>query len=481
MRLEIVALLLLAATSALAYGPVPLRPPPGAVLLSPGADLQAAVDSRPNGTTFFLRKGLYRLQSIVPKPGDIFLGAKGAELNGATLITQVTQEGNLFKASNLPPDPNAIINGVCLPDFPRCDHPQDLYFDGLPLRAVAKSSRVVPGTFFYDDKKGIVYFADDPAGHVVELSTRAYAFDGSVPGVTVQNLVIVNYACADQRGAINNPAGGAWQITNNELRWNHGYGLVAGTGAVVSGNFIHHNGQIGMGGGSGQHDMLVQTNEIAFNVWNGTDCGWECGGAKWGDVSALTVTGNYVHNNAGDGLWTDIDCTEITYDGNTIENNLYAGISHEISGSAVISNNILRYNGSTTFVWGWQGQIQIQNSSDTEVFGNTLVLKPKVGGNGIMIIQQNRGAGYLPQGNWIHDNDITINRGEGAVAGWFADYKPASFSPTNLYDYNHYHVLPASDSLAVWAPNDWLTFSAWQATGQDLHSTRDRGAARPLR
>jgi hypothetical protein len=101
---------------------------------------------------------------------------------------------------------------------------------------------------------------------------------------------------------------------------------------------------------------------------------------------------------------------------------------------------------------------------------------PRKGGNGIMIVQQNRGYRHMPRNNSIHDNDVTMGGGEGAVAGWFAEYKPNAFSKANnVFDKNRYHVY-APDG-ALWAPNEWTDFAAWQATGQDAHSTVDSDAA----
>jgi parallel beta-helix repeat protein len=468
-------LLTLSLAAVAAFGPVNHVPPPrGAVILTQYADIRHEVDSHSPDTTFYLRAGLYRTQSVQPKNGDTFLGAHGAILDGAKLLTHFSQTGRDYIADNQPIDPNTIVNGQCQKGYPRCDHPQDLYFDGRPLRAVAKRADVATGKWYYDYGQNAVYFADNPKGHAVELGYRPFAFGGNAKNVTVQNLVIENYASADQRGAINDSGGGTgWTVANNEVRWNHGYGLVDGTNNRVTGNNIHHNGEMGLGGGGGTTGALVDKNEIAFNAWNGTDCTWECGGAKWGDVSNLTVSNNYVHDNQGDGLWTDVGCTAITYEGNRIENNFYAGISHEISGAAVIKDNTFKGNGKNAFDWGWNGQIQIQNSSGTKVYGNTLVLDADKGGNGIMIIQQDRGSNHMPHDNAVHDNDVTMAGGPGAVAGWFADYKVKSFGKNNVFASNHYHVRPHGAAKQVWAPNGWKTFAAWQATGQDAHSTVD--------
>lgn len=471
----------LIATAAQAAGPrADIRRPVGSIVLSPGDDIQAAVDANPAGTGFFLKAGVYRIQSVIPKRGDSFTGAKGAILNGAKLLDGFTRAGDLYVATGQPIDPQTGVQGECLPDFPRCDRPQDLYFDGRPLRAAARRKDVVAGAFFYDYDAEAVYFADDPAGHVVELSYRPFAFGGDAAGVAIRNLVVENYAAADQQAALGDHGQGkGWIISGDEVRWNHGYGVATGAGARITGNFIHHNGEIGVGGGASD-GALVRANEIAFNLWNGTDCNWECGGAKWAVTAKLTVADNYVHDNAGPGLWTDIDCSDIVYEGNRIEDNRLAGISHEISGYAVIRNNSFKGNGAETFAWGWGGQIQIQNSVNVKVYGNTLVLDPARGGNGIMIIQQDRGARHLPRDNLIHDNDITMAGGTGAVVGWFADYKPKLFpDANNRWDANHYHLGALAEGQDVFAPNRWVTFAKWRASGQDAHSSVDGEIAAP--
>ena len=65
--------------------------------------------------------------------------------------------------------------------------------------------------------------------------------------------------------------------------------------------------------------------------------------------------------------------------------------------------------------WGWGNEIQIQNSQNVEVYGNRVEMTG--GGNGIVMIQQNRGSGtfgtYTTTGNQIHDNIIVDHDGAG--------------------------------------------------------------------
>ncbi|HWA92301.1 MAG TPA: right-handed parallel beta-helix repeat-containing protein [Rhizomicrobium sp.] len=440
------------------------------VNLSPGDDIQAAVDSHQAGTVFMLAAGMYRLQSVTPKDSDNFIGADGAILNGSKLLADFDSEGGLFVARNQPIDPDTQVHGECLKKYPRCDHPQDLYFDGKALRAVNKLSKVRPGTFYYDYAHEAVYFADDPSGHAVELSYRPFAIGGSADDVTVQNLIVENYACADQQGAIgDHGAGKQWEIYDNEVRWNHGVGIAAPRDVTIMRNNVHHNGELGVGAGAGSG--AFEDNEIAFNAWNGTNCDWECGGVKWAEVTEWIVERNYVHDNEGNGLWADINSKQMLFEDNRIVNNRRAGISIEISHATIIDRNFFKGNGARTFGWGWHGQIQIQNSVGVAVENNTLVLDRRRGGNGIIIIQQDRGRPNMPSHNEIFGNDITMAGGGGVMAGWFADYKPNKFAADNVFHDNHYHVYAPDGPF--WSANEYVSFADWQATGQDAGSTVD--------
>src|SRR6185369_17431386 len=73
-----------------------------AVTLNPGDNVQSAVDANPAGSTFLLNAGVYRMQSIVPKDGDIFLGSfdsngnRTSILNGSRLLTTFSRSGNYW-------------------------------------------------------------------------------------------------------------------------------------------------------------------------------------------------------------------------------------------------------------------------------------------------------------------------------------------------------------------------------------------------
>lgn len=95
-----------------------------------------------------------------------------------------------------------------------------------------------------------------------------------------------------------------------------------------------------VGGGSG---VLVEDNEIAHNNTQGFDVGWEACGSKWWDTTDLTVRGNYSHDNAGLGLWTDFNNYRTVHEGNVVADNANGGIFHEISYDATTINRQPRH------------------------------------------------------------------------------------------------------------------------------------------
>ena len=83
-------------------------------------------------------------------------------------------------------------------------------------------------------------------------------------------------------------------------------------------------------------NVSLTDSDIGWNNQQGFATGWEAGGAKFWDTSNLLVKLNHVHDNLGEGLWTDTNNVNTTYDQNIVENNLSGGIMHEVSYAALI-------------------------------------------------------------------------------------------------------------------------------------------------
>jgi len=445
------------------------------VRIAPDQRIQDFVESFPAGTTFEITAGVHRLESVVPKDGDSFVGEPGAILNGALLLSNFEPHGAYWTASYYVPRVQA--HGKCQPQYPVCTLPEDVFVDDKPLHRVANLVNLASGTWYLDYSAGRLYLVDNPTGHKVELSVTSHAFYGSARGVTIRGLAIEKYANPAQTGAIHalhdpGPLSHDWVVENNEIRLNHGAGIWLGHGMRVLENRIHDNGQLGLGGsGAG---VLVEGNEIATNNYAGYDMEWEAGGAKFSFTRYLVVRKNYVHDNLGPGLWTDGDNEFVLYEANRTASNLMAGIKHEISFDAVIRDNELDrdgFNRTGKSLW-WGAGIQIVASSHVEVYRNTL----KNCMNGIAAVQGERGSSrrtgraYLVQHLNVHDNSIIQN--SGTAAGIVKDPRidDALFTNWDNQFRGNIYFLPARNEKFYEWMNAPRTREEWQSFGNDSGS-----------
>jgi len=439
--------------------------------VSPGQSIQAAVDSAPQGASFVIKSGVHRLQRVTPKDGQVFLGESGAVLSGARLLTQFVQQGHTWVAGGQTQE--GQIHGECQAAYPRCSSPEELFLDDVRLRHVWSVSEVAPETWFFDYAADRIYLGTDPAGRRVETSVTDAAFTGNASGVTITGLTIEKYASAAQSGAIYGARGRGWTVEDNVIRLNHGAGLSLGPSMQVRNNHVLANGQLGVGGGDYYADIVVEGNEIAYNNEAGFDPAWEGGGAKFWATINLIARGNWVHHNRGPGLWADFENFGMVYENNVVEDNEWAGILHEISYAAVIRNNTVRRNGfQDPRGWYWRAGILIAGSSDVEIYGNTV----EDNANGIVGIQQNRGAGalgpWLISNLWVHDNRVQMQVGQTGLVTDTGDM--AIFeSRNNHFDRNTY-FLGAQAKVFTWM-GDERTEGEWRSYGQDRAGTFVRG------
>lgn len=454
--------------------------PPGAQPLRPGDDLAARARAAPASTAFCLSAGEYRMQAVRPKRGQQFYGEPGAVLNGSRRLTRFRREGGLWIAGGQTQQGFRHAGEECLPDRPRCSHPEAVFVDDRPLTAVAKRSELRRGTFYFDYPADEIVLHDDPRGRKVEASVSPYAFLGGAPDVVIDGLTIEKYSSPIQAGAVgSNVASRGWTVRGNVVRLNYGLGVTVGTDSRVLDNRIHDNGEMGIG--CVGDDILIEDNEISGNgFFAGLDPFWEGGGGKCALTRRLVVRGNHTHHNNAFGFWTDIDNIDTLYEGNRVEWNENGGLSHEISYAAVIRDNTFKGNGRAFDLWLWGGAIQIQNSQGVEVTGNEIEVVG--GGNGIALIQQDRGDGafgpYDTVGNHVHGNRIVVRGDAGGASGAIADHAPGVLRRGgNRFDDNVYVVPDASEDRFAWV-DGFYDFKAYRRkSGQEGDSRLlERGA-----
>jgi hypothetical protein len=437
------------------------------IILHAGDNLQAAVEAGGENAVFWLESGVYRMQTIEPLNGQSFYGASDAILNGSRLLTDFTEVDGHWVVDGQTQQGERREIDEAAEGAQRPGYPDAVYINDHPLTPVDSIDQVKAGTFFFDYDQDRIYLGDDPTGQTVEAAVSVQAIASDANNVTVTGLTVEKYATPTQVGAISGD-GANWVVSGNEVRLNYGVGINVGNDGKILDNIVHDNGQMGLAAGG--NNILVEGNEVASNgFWSGIDVLWEGGGAKFTETNGLMVRDNYSHDNNGYGLWTDIDNINTTYEGNRIEYNSMGGINHEISYDASIHDNSFVGNGGNGLTWLWGSAIQVQNSQNVEIFNN--VIDASSGGNGIGLIQQDRGTGaygdYVTVNNNVHDNTLTLSSqsGVGAVAD---TNEEVMLNGGNTFSHNDYQVGANEDQFFF---GDYYMFDQFVAlTGQGAES-----------
>jgi hypothetical protein len=459
------------------------------VTVQPGDDVQSKVTSAGCGATFLFNPGTYNNFSVVPLDYDQFISTtpKAAILSGASTVNNFVFNKTLnVWVGNIKITPVSNPKGQCYTGFVGCVHPEDLFFNGTLYTRVNAASSVKSGLWYLNYTNGNVYLADDPTSQNIQISTTRFAIGGgNISSVVINGFTVEYYGSPANNGAIEgidytgvtNIPSFNWLVENNEIRYNHGAGVNVGDQMLVSGNYLHHNGQMGVGGTG--NNVTVTNNEISFNNTVGYSWAW-AGGAKFIQVVGLSVTKNYSHDNFGAGLWTDIENSNVDVSFNTLSNNRGAGIIHEISYNATIHDNTISNDGIDprgTGPW-WGGGIIVANSSGVQVYNNTLTNCQ----NGIIGQSKNRGNGsnglpYLLEDDSVYNNKITQTTG--VAAGIVKNYPTGNLIYTgsnNTFGVdsavaapNAYTLGSAAKFVWVWnnSANTQITYSQWQSLGNN--------------
>jgi parallel beta-helix repeat protein len=293
-----------------------------------------------------------------------------------------------------------------------------------------------------------------------------YAFSGEARDVVVQGFLIRNYDTPVQYGSVQ-VSGSGWLVEGNEITESAGAGVSVFDGSyvvrdvVILNNRVHHNHQLGIAV-VGSVGTVVEGNEFGYNNWLGEyDWGWEAGSSKFWETQDLVVRGNWSHHNDGPGLWSDTDNVGTVYENNLVEDNDGPGIFHEVSGRAVIRNNVIRRNGFTSPGWLWGAGVVIAASDHVDIYGNRV----ENNFNGISLIQQDRENGHVVANVHVRGNTLVDTGISGAVTDTGDD---SIFSADNWFDGNTYQ----GDVDWAWDGDSELgSWQAWRNTGNDANST----------
>lgn len=450
-------------------GGVPI--PAGAIRINPGQSIQSVVNANPSGTTFVIGSGVHRMQTVVPKNNNTFIGEAGTILNGSRVLTSWNDacSGQYYAPNQTQQE--GLIGGcnwrVSGPGANRCQYAEQVFVNGNSLMQVLNRSQVTASTFYFDYGADRIYIGQNPSGKQIEASVSQRAFGGSATNVTISGLLVEKYSTPAQMGAIQTYNG--WTVTNNEVRLNHGYGIRGTNNTSILNNYVHHNGEMGIGG-SGS-DLLLQGNEIAYNHTEDFNLDWEAGGVKFTTGRNQVFRDNYIHHNDGRGIWTDLNVIDALVEDNVIENNDYEGIKHEIGYDIVIRNNTVRFNGIPHDDWIWGAQIMIQNSRNAQVYGNKVWVSAS-GGDGIAIADQTgRGSGqygaHVSSGNIIRNNELHMLGTVGDTGQNCGAVGQGNVFNNNTY-YGSSQYFSSVRRFMTW---DWNNWNEWRQEGYEANGS----------
>ena len=445
-------------------------------------DLPVFVASQPAGTMFCLAAGTYRVTApLVLKGGQKLIGAgSGKTIISGAKVTSATKRGSYWTIQGQASLGQSMLPGTtsqCRPVGGRdpkdmCVYTDQVFLDDKSLWQVGSLGELSSGEFFWDYTANKIYLADDPSGRNLELSATHDGISGDA-GVEIRNLLVEKFGNGVQTGALS--ASSNWLIAGVEVRLNHGGGVHMGPGTVVRDSFIHDNGELGIAGGqaacSRAKGIVLEDSELSYNNAAGYNWGWEAGATKWTHTDGLIVRNNYVHDNYGQGLWTDGFNINTVYEDNVVEDNYGAGIEHELGYAAVIRNNEIRGNAFAHpyAAEGFRSGIFIAEARDVEVYGNT------VEGNagGIVALQQGRigdvcgiGLNNEVANLFIHDN--TIVQTTNLAAGLRVTIPDPSYftSKNNRWEENEYLLDDRNAPRFLWQ-SGFIDADAWRSFGLD--------------
>jgi parallel beta-helix repeat protein len=479
------------------------------------------------GDTINLAAGLYRLSTansstagyITAKDNQTFTGPACNPTSGPTPCTAIISGGIQIGSLATFNGTNYVVTGqtqqgtletyACDTGWAGCNYPEDLFFDGIPLQHLYSATlpTIAAGQWWFDYTNNIIYFYDNPSGHVVETSVLETMFHpNGVNGVTLNNLTVEEFASPLGEGGIDSVFGGTatpsaganWTIENSYVALNHSLGIRHAFGMQILNNEITTNGQLGTGGGTPagapitSSGMLVQGNTVTLNNYAHVSPAFGAGGMKWGNTAGAIVRGNTVTNNLGNGIHFDDNSVNPLIDGNTVSGNADSaatgsagsGIICEISElGCTIRNNSVSFNGTQAAgIWS-------STTSGAQTYCNVItepsgIVSPawevEAGDRGNNLSQPNLGAQIVGADNYFHHNTVIWNTGTGPVGHFQFDAtnQPNFFADNTPPDFNTYHAPSTSVTQFVYdnnntGSNTLKTFANYQAAGADVHGSID--------
>lgn len=443
--------------SASAPAAAPIEPPPGT--------LQAMIDATPGGGVLDVPPGIYRETIVIRSP--LILRGPGAEIRGSDVWSTWTASGAVWRSADVVPTLES--GGECRE--PRCRWPEQVFVDGAPRLQVASD----PGAqeFALDADRRIL-LGDDPAGRLVEVTTRARWITVEAADVEIDGLTMRHAASPAQSGAIQTVAG-ADRLTIRGVDLNDAHGALVSFRDVADASLLdselRRGGQLAVhAGGGGTLRLTIARSRLLDSNTEAFEPGWEAGGLKAALAIDLVVEDSEVTGNDGPGLWCDVDCSNTRFMRNRVGDNANAGLMFEISDGALIADNVVWENGWGFPAWGWGAGILVSSSTQVIVRDNVVAWNA----DGISVISQVRGRdqGDRVQDVQVLDNSVVVGDTGGFGIAWLQDWEGRMFADDGG-NVGRGNAIWLPDDPATPCPFEWVDCQATVTAFADTRGGRE--------
>ncbi len=331
--------------------------PAGAVSVSPGQSIQAAVNSYPEGTAFLLRSGVHSGQSVRPRNGQGFYGESGTVLSGAN-----SAQYAFYGAAS-----NVVIAGLEIRDYATplqngAIHAMD--------NSTPSNGWLIEGVNVHDNAAGGVFVGSNSL-----LRNSRIHHNGQIglKSASTTNAVIDNVE-VDNNNTDNHNAG--WEAGGSKFAYT--------TNLVVRNSFVHHNAGPGLWTDIDNVNTLYEANVVSDNMGAGIfheisysaiirnnvierngyyDSGWLWGAGIQVAASPDTeVYGNSLKDNENgivgiqQNRGSDWILRNYWVHDNTIENSGITGLAQDISDTSIYTSRNNRFDRNTYInqpYWQW--------------------------------------------------------------------------------------------------------------------------------
>ena len=346
---------------------------------SPFRTVAAAVARAASGQTIVLRGGTYNESVTLPGNKQLTLQSYPHEavwFDGSIPVTSWTKSGSVWVSSGwnhvFDHSPTYTRGGAdgntdawtwINPAYPMAAHPDQLFVKGTSQRQVANASKVVPGTFAYDEGAKTLITGTDPTGGDTRASSLQKAFTIGGSGDVLRGFGIRRYADSVPDMGVLTAGKGSTTLENLAVTDSATQGIFIG-GA----NNVLRNVTVARSGLTGVHadyadNLTVQNLLSAGNTAERFNTSPVSGGMKITRTRGVSVTGSAFVGNYGQGLWTDMAVYDMTFANNDYLRNLSNGLVIEISQKALVSNSRSIGNGGAG--------VKVDSSADVQVWNST--------------------------------------------------------------------------------------------------------------